>query len=81
MKEMEPIARRRVRNRILAVMAHTARYSIRGQARLAEDAGVSRSAVCRFLPGQANPSFALVMVLIVAKYTLAPPEPEVDDAA
>ena len=26
-------------------------------------------------------TFGLVMVLIVAKYTLAPPEPEVDDAA
>ena len=61
--DIEPITRRRVRNRILAVMAHTSRYSIRGQARLAEDAGVSRSTVCRFLSGQANPSFALVMVL------------------
>lgn len=26
-------------------------------------------------------TFGLVMVLIVAKYTLAPPEPEVEDAA
>ena len=26
-------------------------------------------------------TFGLVMVLIVAKYTLAPPEPEVDDGA
>ena len=44
-------------------MAHVPRYSIRGQARLAGDAGVSRSAVCRFLAGKANPSFSMVMAL------------------
>jgi transcriptional regulator with XRE-family HTH domain len=69
MKDIEPIARWRVRNRILAVMAHTSRYSIRGQARLAEDARVSRSTVCRFLSGEANPSFALVMAITQALET------------
>src|SRR5579871_390158 len=44
-------------------MAHTKRYSICGQARLAEDAGVTRSTVCRFLSGKANPSFSLVMAI------------------
>ncbi|MCX6382468.1 MAG: helix-turn-helix transcriptional regulator [Armatimonadetes bacterium] len=59
---MNPI-RRRARNRIQQIMIHTSRYSFMGQARLAEDAGVSRSALSRILSGQSNPSFALVMAL------------------
>lgn len=59
---MNPI-RRRARNRIQQIMIHTTRYSFMGQARLAEDAGVSRSAVSRVLSGKSNPSFALVMAL------------------
>ena len=49
-----------VHNRILALMAHTNRYAFKGESRLAHDAGVSKSAVCRLLNGQSSPSFALV---------------------
>jgi len=49
-----------VHNRILALMAHTTRYAFKGESRLAKDAGVSKSAVCRLLNGQSSPSFALV---------------------
>src|ERR1041385_4778419 len=50
-------------NRISAVMAHTTRYAFRGQARLAQDAGVSRSTICRLLSGQSRPSFDLVLTI------------------
>lgn len=52
-----------VHNRILALMAHTNRYAFKGESRLAHDAGVSKSAVCRLLNGQSSPSFALVSAL------------------
>ena len=52
-----------VHNRILALMAHTNRYAFKGESRLAMDAGVSKSAVCRLLNGQSSPSFALVSSL------------------
>lgn len=52
-----------VHNRILALMAHTNRYAFKGESRLAADAGVSKSAVCRLLNGQSSPSFALVSSL------------------
>ncbi len=52
-----------VHNRILALMAHTSRYAFKGESRLAHDAGVSKSAVCRLLNGQSSPSFALVSAL------------------
>ena len=52
-----------VHNRILALMAHTSRYAFKGESRLANDAGVSKSAVCRLLNGQSSPSFALVSAL------------------
>lgn len=48
-------------NRIMALMAHTTRYAFQGETRLARDAGVSKSAVCRLLSGQSSPSFALVV--------------------
>lgn len=50
-------------NRILALMAHTSRYAFKGESRLAVDAGVSKSAVCRLLNGQSSPSFALVSAI------------------
>ena len=53
-------------NRIKAVMAHINRYTIQGQARLAADAGISRSAVSRCLRGESNPSFSLVMAMTTA---------------
>lgn len=40
---MEPLARRRVRNRVYAVMLHIPKYTIEGQSRLAIDAGVPHS--------------------------------------
>ena len=52
-----------VHNRILALMAHTTRYAFQGESRLANDAGVSKSAVSRLLTGQSSPSFALVVAL------------------
>lgn len=52
-----------VHNRILALMAHTTRYAFKGETRLAADAGVSKSAVCRLLNGQSSPSFALVVAI------------------
>ncbi len=55
--------RRSAHNRIRAVLAHTNRYAFSGEARLARDAGLSRSAVSRFLSGKSNPSFALVMAI------------------
>ncbi|MDF2441463.1 MAG: hypothetical protein JWN98_2447 [Abditibacteriota bacterium] len=53
----------RVHNRILALMAHTTRYVFKGETRLAADAGVSKSAVCRLLNGRSSPSYALVLAI------------------
>lgn len=47
-------------------MAHTSRYSFSGQARLAQDTGLSRAAVSRMLSGQSSPSFALVLAVTAA---------------
>ena len=55
-----------VHNRILALMGHTTRYAFQGETRLAQDAGVSKSAVSRLLTGQSSPSFALVVALTKA---------------
>lgn len=63
---MESIARRRVQNRILAVITHLPRYGFCPQARLAEDAHVSPSTISRFLAGECNPSFALVAAIALA---------------
>lgn len=52
-----------VHNRVLALMAHTTRYAFRGETRLAADAGVSKSAVCRLLNGNSSPSYALVLAI------------------
>ena len=53
----------RFSNRIAAVIEHIPRYTIQGQARLARDAGVSRSAVSRLLSGQTVPSFTIALAL------------------
>jgi len=63
---MEHPRRQEAHNRIKAVMVHINRYAFQGQARLAADAGVSRSAVSRFLSGQSSPSFSLVFALTAA---------------
>ena len=63
-----------VHNRILALMAHTTRYAFQGETRLANDAGVSKSAVSRLLTGKSSPSFALVVALTKAlEYRLGRP--------
>jgi transcriptional regulator with XRE-family HTH domain len=41
-------------------MDHCTWYAFKGRARLAEDAGVSKSAITRLLNGQSDPSYALV---------------------
>src|SRR5688500_14439918 len=64
--EKSSISKRRVHNRVFAVMMHTTRYAFKGESRLAADAGVSKSAVCRLLNGQSNPSFVLMSLLTQA---------------
>lgn len=54
---------RKVFNRLRAVMSHSVRYSFKGETRLAEDAGVSKSALNRLVNGQSSPSFVLVCAL------------------
>jgi hypothetical protein len=57
-----------VHNRILALMAHTTRYAFvrKGRIRLAQDCGVSPSAINRVIAGQACPSFFHVASLATA---------------
>ena len=57
---------RKLHNRLRAVMSHTTRYAFKGETRLAEDAGVSKSALNRLINGQSSPSFALVCALAEA---------------
>lgn len=47
-------------------MIHAPRYSFQGQARLACDAGVSRSTISRLLGGRINPSFRLAQAVTAA---------------
>lgn len=47
-------------------MIHAPRYSFQGQARLAADAGVSRSTISRLISGRINPSFRLAQAVTVA---------------
>ncbi len=58
--------RRPVYNRIRTLMIHAPRYSFQGQARLAADAGVSRSTISRLLSGRINPSFRLAQAVTVS---------------
>jgi transcriptional regulator with XRE-family HTH domain len=44
-------------------MAHTTRYAFKGEARLAVDAGVSKSAVSRLVNGLSSPSFAVMSAI------------------
>ena len=55
--------RPRLHNRVQTVMVHVSRYSFQGRARLAADAGVSRSTISRMINGQTNPSHALVQAV------------------
>ncbi len=48
-----------VHNRVGVLLVHIPRLSIRGQARLADEAGVSRSTISRLVNGRINPSYRL----------------------
>jgi len=48
-----------VQNRIPVLLVHIPKLSIRGQARLAAEVGVSRSTVSRLVNGKINPSYRL----------------------
>ena len=48
-----------VQNRVPVLLVHIPRLSIRGQARLAAEVGVSRSTVSRLVNGRINPSYRL----------------------
>ena len=48
-----------VQNRVRVLLVHIPRLSIRGQARLAAEVGVSRSTISRLASGRVNPSYRL----------------------
>ncbi len=48
-----------VQNRIRVLLIHIPKLSIRGQARLAAEVGVSRSTISRLVGGRINPSYRL----------------------
>ena len=48
-----------VQNRVPVLLVHIPKLSIRGQARLASEVGVSRSTVSRLVNGKINPSYRL----------------------
>lgn len=47
-------------NRLALILAHTYRYAFEGQARLAQDVGVSRSTISRLMRGKTRPTPSLV---------------------
>ena len=53
-------------NRIGDLMAHSTKYSFWGVSRLADDAGVSPSAVSKIINGKFNPSFTMVARIATA---------------
>ncbi len=58
--------RHNFKNRLRAVMAHTTRYAFLGSARLAADAGISKSALSRLISGKSSPSYEAVAALTSA---------------
>ena len=48
-----------VQNRVRVLLVHIPKLSIRGQARLAAEVGVSRSTISRLVGGRINPSYRL----------------------
>ena len=48
-----------IQNRVRVLLIHIPIFSIRGQARLAEDVGVSRSTISRLVGARINPSYRL----------------------
>lgn len=61
--ERSKISAQLVHNRIHAILAHTTRYAFKAESRLANDSGISPSALNRVVKGQASPSFALVSAI------------------
>jgi transcriptional regulator with XRE-family HTH domain len=61
-----PKRENRLRNRLRAVMAHTTRYAFFGSARLAADAGISKSALSRLAAGKSNPRYEVVAAITSA---------------
>jgi DNA-binding XRE family transcriptional regulator len=57
--QKRPIQKRPIQNRVAVLLVHIPIFSIRGQARLAEDIGVSRSTISRLVSGRINPSYRL----------------------
>ena len=55
-----------VQNRVPIFLVHIPRLSIRGQARLAAEVGVSRSTVSRLVNGRINPSYRLARGITTA---------------
>jgi transcriptional regulator with XRE-family HTH domain len=47
-------------------MAHTTRYAFMGAARLAADAGISKSALSRLMTGKSSPSYEVVHAVTAA---------------
>ena len=48
-----------IQNRVKVLLVHIPKFSIQGQARLAAEAGVSRSTISRLVHGRINPSYRL----------------------
>jgi transcriptional regulator with XRE-family HTH domain len=61
-----PINTHPVHNRIRSLMEHSTRYAFMGEARLAQDCGVSCAAISRLMSGKSSPSFALVVKIAQA---------------
>ena len=51
--------RQPIQNRVRVLLVHIPKLSIRGQARLAAEIGVSRSTISRLVSGRINPSYRL----------------------
>lgn len=55
----QPVQCQPVQNRVKVLLVHIPKLSIRGQARLAAEVGVSRSTISRLVNGRINPSYRL----------------------
>ena len=59
-QNLQPVQNRvPIQNRVPVLLVHIPRLSIRGQARLAAEVGVSRSTISRLVSGRINPSYRL----------------------
>jgi len=60
MKNLIRPKRPRSHNRVAAVMSHSQKYWFKGRSLLAQDAGVSRSALSRLMSGRTHATYAVV---------------------